>query len=175
MLSSPIHKEPPKPQDEELVGTSQGTTPPTSSGLSDTDSGDEEGGEGKGRNEKNVGGDGRGSGATIDNRDETMGVSLGPVAQGHIVGVSCARAMDHCFFAALRVVQSATHRFLISRIALAVPVCEHSTRSWGSPVAVTLCSAPLHTMRCDLLRHHVAVSTPFAVKLESLLPLYGRC
>lgn len=72
------------------MATGQGTTPPPPSGLSDTDSGDEEGGEGTGRSEKSVAGDGRSTGATIDNRDETMGVSLGPVAQGHIVGVSCA-------------------------------------------------------------------------------------
>lgn len=83
------------------MGTSQDTTSQLPPRLSDADSGDEEGGRGKGRNEKSGGGDDRGSGATIDNRDETMGVSLGPVAQGHIVGVGCARALDQCILASL--------------------------------------------------------------------------
>lgn len=77
-----------------MVGASQHTVSSLSPRLSDTESENEEGGEGKGRKEKSVAGDGCGNGATIDNRDETMGVSLGPLAQGHIVGVGCARAVD---------------------------------------------------------------------------------
>lgn len=61
----------------------------------ETDSGDEDDGEGKGRDDqRGRGGDGHDSGKTVDNRDETMGVSLGPVAQGHIVGVRCVRANE---------------------------------------------------------------------------------
>lgn len=38
-------------------------------------------------------GEGHGGVETADNRAETMGVSLGPVAQGHIVGVRYQRCV----------------------------------------------------------------------------------
>eukprot|EP00752_Nemacystus_decipiens_P010357 g9227.t1 len=82
-----VEDEPPKRQGKELVGNGQDKTPQTSSGLPDTYSANEEGGERNGRSEKSVRADDRSSGVAIDNRDETMGVSLGRVTQGHIVGI----------------------------------------------------------------------------------------
>lgn len=43
---------------------------------------------------EDIGGDGEGKegrdrAAAVDNRDEASGISLGPVAHGHLVGVRC--------------------------------------------------------------------------------------
>lgn len=39
--------------------------------------------------EDDAGGEGRGRATPVDNRDEASGISLGPVAHGHLVGVRC--------------------------------------------------------------------------------------
>lgn len=133
-----------------MVGTSQDTMSLLSPRLSDTDSGGEEGGEGKRQDEKSGRGDGGDSGATVDNRDETMGVSLGPVAQGYIVGVSCARA--RWFVASLAVFYVCDASTFIFRIALAVRVWNLEISEVGESCCRRFLSCSyVRPMKCVLL------------------------
>lgn len=125
-----------------MVAASQDTTSLLSPRLSDTEN--EEGGEGKRQNERSERDNGRGSGATLYNRDETMGVSLGPMAQGHIVGVSRAPAMDHvtprCSCGCCKCDASAFRFF----IAVAARVKTLKNSDFGEFGCITLYHAPMY-------------------------------
>ncbi len=70
-----------------LVATKDVATPRSSVMSSETDSEDGEGSGGGDGGQTKAGEGETGNEAVVDDRDETMGISLGPVTQGHLVGV----------------------------------------------------------------------------------------
>jgi len=110
----------PGPEEEPVLGATQDAATPRSSAMSsETGSEDSEGGGGEEESKAKAEGGETSDSAVVDDRDETMGVSLGPVTQGHLVGVrfECLRlcvtgfpSSGHHVYSFGAVVSSETHR-----------------------------------------------------------------
>lgn len=86
-------------QDKRSVADKRVTTLPRSPGRG---GGIENAGDADGTDDEGAGGRRDDDVGNADNRAETMGVSLGPVAQGHVVGVGCMPSPTCCFWSGQR-------------------------------------------------------------------------